>query len=467
MTALLTDLYQITMSQGYFRSGMHDRRAVFHLFFRREPFGGEYAVSAGLDPAIDWLTNLSFDQEQIDYLASLKGNDGAALFADNFLRFLLETPFALDVDAMPEGTLAFAHEPLLRVTGSLWQCQWVETALLNLINFQTLIATKASRVCQAAGDDPVLEFGLRRAQGVDGGLAASRAAFIGGCAATSNVRAGMQFGIPVKGTHAHSWVMSFEDELTSFQAYADAMPNNCIFLVDTYDTIDGVRKAIEVGKVIGQRGHQMVGIRLDSGDLCKLSRQARSLLDAAGFESAAIVASNDLDEYEIQRLKRDGAAISHWGVGTNLVTARDQPALGGVYKLAAIQDDSGRWVPKVKLSEQEIKTSNPGIQQVRRYQRGDQMVGDIIYSELTGPPSDGSMGREARSHDLLVPVVRHGKRVHPGEPLDRIRSRVQTGLKGLPGPTKRIDQPKPYPVRLEQSLAELKVALIATVDNGD
>ncbi|MCA9137768.1 MAG: nicotinate phosphoribosyltransferase [Planctomycetales bacterium] len=467
MTALLTDLYQITMSQGYFRAGMHDRRAVFHLFFRRAPFSGEYAVAAGLEPAIDWLTGLRMGDQQIDYLAALTGNDGAALFATDFLRFLRDTPITLDVDAMPEGTLAFAHQPLLRVTGPLWQCQWVETALLNMINFQTLIATKASRVCQAAGDDPVLEFGLRRAQGIDGGLAASRAAYVGGCAATSNVQAGLQFGIPVKGTHAHSWVMSFDDELTSFQAYADAMPNNCVFLVDTYDTIQGVRNAIEVGTAIRREGHQMVGIRLDSGDLSELSRQARKLLDQAGFESAAIVASNDLDEHEIQRLKNDGAKIALWGVGTNLVTAQDQPALGGVYKLAAIQDESGKWVPKVKLSEQEIKTSNPGIQQVRRFQRGDEMVGDIIYSELIGPPGDDAMGPQCSTTDLLIPVVRDGRRVHPSEPLSQIRGRVQAGLKSLPGQTKRIDCPKPYPVRLEQRLSQQKIALITAVDKGD
>ena len=358
--SLLTDLYQVTMSQGYFRAGMHERSAVFHLFFRREPFGGNYAIACGLEPALQWLSEFRIDSKQTSYLASLTGNDGKPLFSADFLKMLESTPLSLSVDAIPEGNLVFAHEPILRVSGPLWQCQWVETALLNVINFQTLIATKAARVCAAAKGDAVLEFGLRRAQGVDGALAASRAAHVGGCAATSNVEAGLRYGIPVKGTHAHSWVMSFDSELASFEAYADAMPNNCVFLVDTYDTIQGVRNAIEVAKKLRERGSEMVGVRLDSGDLAKLSIEARKLLDEAGFERAAIVASNDLDELEIERLKQGGATIAVWGVGTNLVTAKDQPALGGVYKLAAIEDESGDWQPKVKLSEQEIKTSNPG-----------------------------------------------------------------------------------------------------------
>ena len=463
--SLLTDLYQITMSQGYFLANIHHRRSVFHLFFRRQPFGGGYAVAAGLQPAIDWLTSLKIDQQQIEYLAQLTGNDGQPLFSRDFLSFLAETPFTVDVDAMPEGTIAFAHEPLLRVTGPLWQCQWVETALLNTINFQTLIATKAARVCWAAGGDPVLEFGLRRAQGFDGGLAASRAAHIGGCAATSNVQAGLQFGIPVKGTHAHSWVMSFDDEWSSFRAYAEAMPNNCVFLVDTYDTIQGVRNAIGVGRQIRENGYQMVGIRLDSGDLTELSRQARRMLDEAGFASASIVASNDLDEYEIARLKKQGAAISIWGVGTHLVTASDQPALGGVYKLAAIQDSQGRWQPKVKLSEQAIKTSNPGIQQVRRYRRDGRWVGDIIYSELIGPPNDDPASDQDPHEDLLVSVVRQGRRSADSESLVAIRDRVRCGLESLPGDVRRLDNPAIYPVGLENRLSREKDSLIAAVDN--
>ncbi len=297
----------------------------------------------------------------------------------------------IDIDAMPEGTVAFPHEPLLRVRGPIIECQILETALLNILNFQTLIATKASRVVHAAQGDQVLEFGLRRAQGIDGALAASRAAYIGGCHATSNVLAGKLFGIPVRGTHAHSWVMSFENELEAFAAYAQAMPNNCVFLVDTYDTLEGVRNAIRIGNVLRDSGHRMVGIRLDSGDLAQLSVDARKLLDEAGFTDASIVASNDLDEKLIESLKHQGAKISIWGVGTKLVTAYDQPALGGVYKLGAIQDSDGRWVPKIKLSEQLIKTSTPGILQVRRYFHQGCMAADRIWNELEEPtPEAGS-----------------------------------------------------------------------------
>ncbi|KAA5541099.1 nicotinate phosphoribosyltransferase [Roseiconus nitratireducens] len=464
--SLLTDLYQITMSQGYFRAGIHERLAAFHLFFRREPFGGGYAVAAGLDTAIEWLTSLRIDRAEIEYLSGLTGNDDRRLFSDAFLQLVADTRFTLDIDAMPEGTLAFSNEPLVRVVGPLWQCQWVETALLNMINFQTLIASQATRVCRAAGDQPVLEFGLRRAQGVDGGLSASRAAYIGGCAATSNVQAGMRFGVPVKGTHAHSWVMAFEDEPTAFNAYADAMPNNCIFLVDTYDTLAGVQHAIAVGQRLRAVGHEMVGIRLDSGDMTSLSQAARKLLDQAGFPDASIVASNDLDERKINQMQRAGAKIDVWGVGTSLVTAKDDPALGGVYKLAAIQDEHGQWQAKVKLSEQSVKCSNPGIQQVRRFEGGGKYVGDVIFSELLGPPDavDQPEGGSS-SQDLLRPIVRHGRRLGDPESLQTIRQRVQDSLSRLPEPHQRFDQPAAYPVRLEGRLSEQKQALIDHADD--
>lgn len=457
--SLLTDLYQVTMSQGYFRAGMHERSAVFHLFFRREPFGGNYAIACGLEPALQWLSQFHIDSTQTSYLARLTGNDGRSLFSTDFLKMLETTPLSLSVDAIPEGSLVFAHEPMLRVSGPLWQCQWVETALLNVINFQTLIATKAARVCAAAKGDAVLEFGLRRAQGVDGALAASRAAYVGGCAATSNVEAGLRYGIPVKGTHAHSWVMSFDSELEAFEAYADAMPNNCVFLVDTYDTIQGVRNAIAVGKKLRERGSEMVGVRLDSGDLAQLSIDARKLLDESGFEKASIVASNDLDELEIERLKQAGATIAVWGVGTNLVTAKDQPALGGVYKLAAIEDDAGTWQPKVKLSEQEIKTSNPGVLQVRRYRNAEGLLGDVIYSELIGPPEiESTVDRQPE--DLLVPVLREGQRTDPGPSLAEVRSHALFSLDQLPAKHQKLSGGDPYPVRLEPQLLEQKQTLI-------
>src|SRR5688572_29036188 len=359
--SLLTDLYQLTMAYGYWKLGRGEQEAVFHLTFRKHPFAGGFTVACGLHAAIDYLRALRFDESDLAYLATLKGNDGRPLFEGGFLDYLRDMRFTCDVDAIPEGTAVFPHEPLVRVRGPILQCQLVETPLLAMVNFQTLVATKAARVCQATRGEPVLEFGLRRAQGIDGGLSASRAAYVGGCAATSNVLAGKLFGIPVRGTHAHSWVMSFDSELEAFRAYADAMPNNCVFLVDTYNTLEGVRRAVQVGREMRERGaHEMVGIRLDSGDLAYLSIEARKILDAGGFPKAQILASNDLDEQIITSLKEQGATIAIWGVGTKLVTAYDQPALGGVYKLSALRGADDAWKYKLKLSEQTAKVSNPG-----------------------------------------------------------------------------------------------------------
>src|SRR5688572_20045473 len=279
--ALLTDLYELTMAHGYWKAGVDAKEAVFHLFFRQNPFGSGFSIACGLGYVIDFLKDFRFDEGDTRYLSGLTGNDGRPIFEPEFLSTLRALEITCDIDAIPEGTVVFPHEPLLRVRGPIGQCQLLETALLNLINFQTLIATKAARICISARGDPVLEFGLRRAQGVDGGLAASRAAYIGGCAGTSNVLAGKIFGIPVRGTHAHSWVMSFDTEIEAFRAYADAMPNNCVFLVDTYDTLTGVQHAIEMGKWLRKRGHKLTGVRLDSGDLAWLSIEARRMLDAA------------------------------------------------------------------------------------------------------------------------------------------------------------------------------------------
>ncbi|WP_339727476.1 nicotinate phosphoribosyltransferase [uncultured Gimesia sp.] len=470
--ALLTDLYQLTMAQGYWKSGRSEREAVFHLFFRSNPFQGGYTIAAGLEYVLEYLKQFQFSVDDIEYLSQLEGNDGQPLFAGEFLTYLSELKLSCDLDAVPEGTVVFPHEPLVRVTGPILQCQLMETALLNLINFQTLIATKSARICAATGGDPVLEFGLRRAQGIDGGLAASRAAYIGGCAATSNVLAGKLFKIPVKGTHAHSWVMSFDDELTAFEEYADAMPNNCVFLVDTYNTLDGVQNAIQVGLRLRETGHEMVGIRLDSGDLASLSIEARQLLDAAGLTNVAIVASNDLDETVIASLKAQGATIAVWGVGTKLVTAYDQPALGGVYKLGAIKNEAGNWEPKLKLSEQAIKTSTPGMLQVRRFQNETGAVADVIYNEFNAKldaivmvdPLDPTRRRiledDLNSVDLLVPVVRSGETVYQHEPLITIRQRVQQQLELFHVGVRRQVNPHHYPVGLEQELHDLKTERI-------
>jgi nicotinate phosphoribosyltransferase len=469
--ALLTDLYQLTMAYGYWKLGRADQRAAFHLFFRKEPFDGGYAIAAGLGPALDFLESFRFTDDDLNYLRTLTGNDGQPLFEPAYFDYLAGLRLTCDVDAVPEGTLAFGHEPLLRVTGPILECQLLETALLNIINFQTLIATKAARVCSAACGEPVVEFGLRRAQGIDGGLSASRAAYVGGCAATSNVLAGKLYGIPVKGTHAHSWVMSFESEAAAFAGYAEAMPNNCVFLVDTYDTLAGVRQAVEVGKQLRANGHELVGIRLDSGDLAYLSIEARKILDDAGFHDAKILASNDLDERIIESLKNQGAKISVWGVGTMLATAFDQPALGGVYKLGAVQDERGGWLPKLKLSEQVAKSTIPGVLQVRRFEAGGQMLGDMIYEENLGPegavivdPQDPTrrkpMPADATSRDLLQPVMREGRTVAERESLADIRGRVQDELTRLHPTVQRFLHPHEYPVGLDPRLHDLRTKMI-------
>jgi nicotinate phosphoribosyltransferase len=470
--ALLTDLYQLTMAYGYWKLGRAEREAVFHLHFRKAPFGGRYAIVAGLGSVIEFLNEFRFDESDLAYLATLAGNDGKTLFDAEFLKYLSALRLTCDVDAMPEGTVAFAQEPLVRVRGPILQCQLLETALLNLINFQTLIATKASRVVAAAHGGDVLEFGLRRAQGIDGGLSASRAAFIGGCAATSNVLAGKLYGIPVRGTHAHSWVMSFDDEREAFEGYAEAMPNNCVFLVDTYDTLEGVRNAVEVGRELRERGHEMVGIRLDSGDLAYLSIAARKILDEAGFPHAKIVASNDLDEQIIESLRAQGARMDVWGVGTKLATAYDQPALGGVYKLGAMRDEDGVWRPKFKLSEQSIKTSIPGTLQVRRFAIEDGFVADMIFDETVGidPRAtivdihDATRRRritsDLMSHDLLQPVFRAGTVVESAEPLSAIRDRAQRQLAQLHPSVRRLMNPHEYPVGLDVGLHESRERMI-------
>ena len=471
--ALLTDLYQLTMAQGYWKTGMARHEAVFHLIFRRNPFRGGFSICCGLEQAIEFLKGFGFDDSDCAYLATLEGNDGKPLFEAAFLDYLNSLRFDCDLDAIPEGTAVFPQEPLVRVRGPLLTCQLLETPLLTIINFQTLIATKAARVCLAALGEPVLEFGLRRAQGMDGGLSASRAAYVGGCAGTSNVLAGKLFGIPVRGTHAHSWVMSFDSEAESFEAYARAMPNNCIFLVDTYDTIEGVKRAIYAGRKLTELGHRMAGIRLDSGDLADLSRKARKMLDEAGFEDAAIVASSDLDEYKIAELKKRGAKIAVWGVGTRLATAFDEPALTGVYKISAIREPGRNWKHKIKLSDDPAKGSTPGIQQVRRFSREGRFVADLIYNETSRPDSEWS-GRDvghpeetitvpadSESEALLMPVFRAGEPVYSSPSVEEMRRRSLLQLEAL-DPTVRAAVPSGrYPVGLETGLFELKRKLAA------
>jgi nicotinate phosphoribosyltransferase len=469
---LLTDLYELTMACGFHRSEIGRCEAAFHLVFRKHPFDGGYAICAGLETAIDAVQRFRFDEADIRYLAGLKGNDGLPLFDADFLAALRGFRFTGNIDAVPEGTVVFAHEPLVRVTGPIVECQLLESVLLCIVNFQSLIATKATRVCAAAKGDPVIEFGLRRAHGVDGALSASRAAYIGGCAGTSNVMAGRRFDIPVMGTHAHSWVMAHGDERRAFREYAAALPNNCVFLVDTYDSLEGVRHAIIVGRELRERGHELAGIRLDSGDLAVLSIEARRLLDDAGFPDAKIVASNDLNEDLIASLKEQGSAVNVWGVGTKLVTAYDQPALGGVYKLTAIREPGGEWRPRIKLSEQTIKISNPGVQQVRRFRDEAGFLADVIYDvglgigpqESFAEFRDATLFRpfpeNAASEDLLVPVFRDGELIYDAPPIHDVQQRTRSQLDQLAPATKRRLNPQPFPVGLEQTLFELKTRLV-------
>jgi nicotinate phosphoribosyltransferase len=468
LSPLLTDLYQLTMAYGYWKLNIHDREAVFQQIFRKNPFGGNYAVACGLATVIDFLKDWHFSADDLSYLATLTASDGSVLFPQEFLDYLAQLRFTCDIDAISEGTVVFPHLPLLRIKGPLLQGQLIESSLLNIINFQSLIATKASRVCRAAQGDSVLEFGMRRAQGPDGALSASRAAYIGGCEATSNVLAGKLFGIPVRGTHGHSWVTAFPDERSAFEAYAQVMQKNCVLLVDTYNTHTGIEHAIEIGKKLRAQGSELLGIRLDSGDLAALSIDARQMLDAAGFESTRIVASNSLDEHVIEKLKKNGAQISVWGVGTHLSTGYDQPSLDGVYKLTALRDAAGHWQYKLKLSEQAVKISNPGIYQVRRFFRDGQQLMDVMYDVEMGigeVPEMMLLDHEAKkiklsdydgSADLLVPVFRKGELVYPAEPIQDIRTRALDEVKQFC----RAFPQDAYPVGLEKNLYELKQKLI-------
>lgn len=481
--ALFTDLYQLTMAYGYWKSGIAEKEAVFNLFFRKNPFSGGFSINCGLDYVIDYINGFHFSSEDLDYLATIKSSNGQELFSKEFLAYLSELKLNVDIDAIPEGEAVFPHEPIIRVKGPILQCQLLESPLLNIINYQTLIATKAARIYNVAKGDPVLEFGLRRAHGIDGAMAASRAAYIGGCSSTSNVLAGKLFGIPVSGTHAHSWVMAFDDELSSFKAYAEAMPDNCILLVDTYNTIEGIKHAIKVGHMLKQKGKKLSGIRIDSGDLAYFSIQARQMLDEAGFTDTSIVASNDLDENIISSLRTQDARIGVWGIGTKLVTAYDQPALGAVYKLSAIKDNKNQWEYKVKLSEQAVKVNNPGIQQVRRfYTEGEDsqrvLMADMLYDVKTSlgekhkiiDPMDLTRRKIIKAEglqyeELLKPVFSKGKQLYQSPDIHELRDKTVQSLAQLPAGVKRLVNPHSYPVGLEENLYKLKTDLILKLRN--
>lgn len=477
-TALFSDFYELTMAYAHWKHGTHATPAVFHHSFRCLPFGGGYALAGGLGELVEWLDALRFEPSDAAYLATLEDGAGRPMFEPAFLEFLLDSRFECSVDAIPEGSLVFAHEPLVRVSGPIWQAQYIESALLTFLNAGTLFTTKAARICHATDFQPVLEFGMRRAQFMGAALSGARSCYIGGSAGTSCMLAGKRYGIPLKGTHAHSWVMFWQDEPEAFRRYAEALPSNCVFLVDTYDTLEGIRHAIEVGRWLRANGHDLQGIRLDSGDLAYFSIEARRMLDEAGFPEAVVSASSDLDEYLIQSLKTQDAKIVVWGVGTKLITCYDQPALGGVYKLGAVYQD-GRWQPRIKLSEQSIKVSIPGILQVRRFrdERGA-YVGDMIY-DLERPPRDPwiidpadpirrkSLASAAGSEDLLVQVYRAGERVYDVPSLEASRRHVRQELDRLHPSYKRLQNPHLYPAGLERELYAYRQSLIGALQGPD
>ena len=469
---LLTDLYELTMMQGYFKSHSQNR-VVFDVFYRQNPCGGAYAIACGLDQAIDYIKNLHFEPEDIDYLRC------TGFFKEDFLDYLKDFHFTGDIYAIPEGTIIFPKEPLVKVVAPIMEAQLVETALLNIINHQSLIATKAARVVQEAGGG-VMEFGLRRAQGPDAGIYGARAAVIAGCVGTSNVLAGQMFDIPVKGTHAHSWIMSFPSELEAFRTYAELFPDNCLLLVDTYDTLNsGVKHAIQVFREMREKGihSKLFGIRLDSGDLAYLTKKARIMLDEAGFPDAIISASSDLDEYLINSLMNQGAKITSWGVGTNLITSKDCPSFGGVYKLACIIDENGTEIPKIKVSENVEKVTNPGNKKIYRIYEKDtgKIKADLIclvdetYDEneplvLFDPNEPWKKTKllpgTYELRELMVHVFDHGKCIYHSPKVMDIRDYCQKELETLWEETRRLVNPHGVYVDLSQKLYDMKISLL-------
>lgn len=473
--AALTDLYQITMAQGYLQHAMEDTQATFHMYFRDYPFKGGYAVACGMDQLAELVDTFGFSDQDICHLEGLKAPGGGALFDRDFLQRLADLRLSVNIDAVPEGSIVFPNEPLVRVTGPLFQCQLIETPLLNCVNFETLIATKAARICSVA-ETPVAEFGLRRAQGAAGGVWASRAAVVGGCASTSNVLAGRMFDLPVSGTHGHSWVMAFPDELSAFRAYAQSFPNNCVLLVDTYDVEQGVRNAITVGLEMRQRGQRLMGIRIDSGDLSWLAKMARSMLDEAGLSDCGIVLSNDLDEYTIRSIRDEGVCADSWGVGTKLACAFDQPTLGGVYKLSCTrQGDLGPWRDHIKISESVQKLTTPGVLDVRRYCFEDgRLAGDMVFDvnapineeQIIVDPADPLRRKRLEGltfSTLLAPLARDGRCVLAPDDRNALaaQERMRKGLAQLDESQKRLLNPHTYPVGLERGLFERRSALVA------
>lgn len=477
---LLTDLYELTMMQGYLKNPVQET-VIFDVFYRNNPCGNGFALAAGLDQMIDYIKNLRFEKDDLDYLRSLE------IFDDEFLSYLADFHFSGDIYAIPEGTVVFPREPLVKVIAPIMEAQLVETAILNIINHQSLIATKAGQSCQCARGDGIMEFGLRRAQGPDAGTYGARAAVIGGCIGTSNVLTGKMFDVPVLGTHAHSWIMSFPDEYTAFKTYAELYPGACTLLVDTYDTLkSGVPNAIRVFKEMQETGKLSgrYGIRLDSGDLAYLSKEARKMLDAAGFEDAVIAASSDLDEYLIDSLKSQGAAITSWGVGTNLITSKDCPAFGGVYKLAAVKTGDGEFVPKIKLSENTEKITNPGNKTVYRiYEKTNgklkadliSLVDDVFDESkdlvLFDPQATWKKthlkGGTYTMKELMVKVFDKGECIYQSPSVMEIREFCKKEQETLWDETRRLVNPHEVYVDLSDRLYAMKTKLLNEMHPGE
>ena len=474
---LLTDLYELTMMQGYFEKQSANETVIFDVFFRENPVKNGYSIMAGLEQVIEYIKNLNFSYEDVDYLR------GLGIFSEDFLHYLSGFHFSGNIYAIPEGSVIFPKEPILKVIAPIMEAQLVETAILNIINHQSLIATKTARVVHAAQGDGVMEFGLRRAQGPDAGLYGARAAMIGGCVGTSNVLAGKMFDVPIMGTHAHSWIMSFPDEYTAFKAYAELYPDACTLLVDTYDTLkSGVPNAIRVFREMKEAGihPKSYGIRLDSGDLAYLSKKARVMLDAAGFEDAVIAASNDLDEMLINDLKIQGAAITSWGVGTHLITSKDCPSFGGVYKLAAIEKD-GEFLPKIKISENTEKITNPGNKTIYRVydkETGKLRADLICFADETYDTSEELLlfdpnetwkktrlpGGSYTMREMLQPIFIHGECVYTSPSVMEIAAYCKQEKETLWDETKRLLYPHKVYVDLSRKLYDTTVKLLNEVN---
>lgn len=471
----MTDLYELTMMQGYFKNKDRNETVIFDAFYRSNPMNSGYAICAGLEQVIEYINNLHFSEEDLDYLRSL------GIFEEDFLDYLRDFRFSGDIYAIPEGSVMFPREPMIKVIAPIMEAQLVETAILNIVNHQSLIATKTSRVCFAARGDGIMEFGLRRAQGPDAGTYGARAAMIGGCVGTSNVLAGRLFDVPVMGTHAHSWIMSFPDEYTAFKTYANMYPSACTLLVDTYDTLkSGIPNAIRVFREMRASGIPLTryGIRLDSGDLAYLSKKARRMLDEAGFPDAVIAASNDLDENLIDSLKVQGCKITSWGVGTHLITSKDWPSFGGVYKLAAIADpQTGEFIPKIKLSENSEKITNPGNKTIYRIYEADtgKIKADLIclvdeeFNEnepliLFDPNEPWKKTRlepgEYRMREMMIPVFKNGECIYHSPRVMNIREYCLAELDTLWDETRRLVNPHNVYVDLSQKLYDMKIRLL-------